>query len=76
MSFASPFYRYLALMFDFDEYSSKGSAVHPAKKFSRRVTAFSRMFSQESVPAIQGVSGADSKYAQVEATPHLKMIMF
>ena len=37
--FSSPRYRFLASKFNFDDYSSKGSVVHPVKKHHRVLAA-------------------------------------
>ena len=37
--FSSPRYRFLASKFNFDDYSSKGSVVHPMKKHHRVLAA-------------------------------------
>ncbi len=35
--FLFPRYRYLTQKYNFDDYSSKGSAVHPVKKYNRAI---------------------------------------
>ena len=41
--FVSPRYRFLTQKYNFDDYSSKGSAVHAAKKFHRALAGGSVM---------------------------------
>lgn len=39
MTFRFPRYRVLAQRYNFDDYSSKGSTVHPVKKYHRNMLA-------------------------------------
>lgn len=51
-SFIYPHYRYLTQKYNFDDYSSKGSTVHPVKKYNRLTGGV--------YPAIEG-SSSDGK---------------
>ena len=56
--FIDPRYRYLSQKYNFDDYSSKGSAVHPVKRYNRVLTG--RM------AAIEGAEGPSTAGALVE----------
>lgn len=50
MTFKYPRYRVLAQRYNFDEYSSKGSTVHPAKKYHYNAGAIEAISDVATVP--------------------------
>ena len=56
VTFQFPRYRVLAQNYNFDDYSSKGSTVHPVKKYHRNLEGLNQ-YAQEGALQEQGPAG-------------------
>jgi len=56
VTFKFPRYRVLAQNYNFDDYSSKGSTVHPVKKYHRNLEGLNQ-YAQEGALQEQGPAG-------------------